>query len=229
MDLSNISPLSMDSDSSSTLVTDDESSHATDALESDTVADGKHHASEQPSNHEKKDEQVQKAGLIPAFLKSETYVKATPIGVFEMLEEVQSWGATVPGWETWEGVRAFVEDWPFILRFFKECLALAPEMIVAWFFGNILMSLTPAISLYLSGQLMGVVSRLPLVNILRWATTLTIAYEDPTLYRAWGERAFRLLQGCSKRPSMVLCTNSGLSLLRVRIVAPNLLVSLVVH
>jgi len=179
MDLSNISPPSqVDSDSSSTLVNDDESSHAADALECDTIADVKHHASEQPS----KEEQVQKAGLIPSLLKSETYVKATPIGVYEMLEEVQSWGAAVPGWETWEGVRTFVEDWPFILRFFKECLALAPEMIGAWFFCNIIMSLMPAISLYLSGQLMDVVSRLPLVNILRWITTLTTAYEDSTLY-----------------------------------------------
>jgi hypothetical protein len=159
MDLSNIfHPSRVDSDSSSTLVNDDESSHATDALEYDAIADVKHHISEQPSIHEK-EEQVQKAGLITSLLKSETYVKTTPIGVYEMLEEVQSWGATVPGWETWEAARNFVEDWPFILRFFKECLALAPEMIVAWFFGNILMSLMPAISLYLSGQLMDVVSR----------------------------------------------------------------------
>lgn len=144
--------------SASTLINDDvQSPCVEDPLDSKVTSLGGHEVSEQTPNAEAKDQRAQRTGLA-SFLKSETYVKVTPIGVFEMLEEIQSWGASLPGWRTMESVKAFAEDWPFILRFFKECLTLGPRMIVVWVSFNIVMSVMPAISLYLSGQLMGVVS-----------------------------------------------------------------------
>ena len=147
------SPSQLEPDASSTLLNSDaRSSRTAGSHESKAITDVKHQASEQT------DKQVQEVGLVSSLLKSGAYVKTTPLGVYEMLEEVHSWGASIPGWQAWEGVKAFVEDWPFILRFFKECLALGPEMIVVWVAFNIIISATPAISLYLSGQLMGAVS-----------------------------------------------------------------------
>ena len=171
------SPSQLQSDASSTLLNGDaRSSCAADPHESKAITDAKRQTSEQT------DKQAQEVGVVSSLLKSRTYVKTTHFGVYEMLEEVHPWSASIPGWQAWEGVKEFVEDWPFILRFFKECQAHGPEMIVVWVSFNIIMAVMPAISLYLSGQLMGVVSHVTLEDTQGQGTTLMIQHEDPTLY-----------------------------------------------
>lgn len=101
-------------------------------------------------------------GLIPAaLLNSDVYVKSTTIGCYELMEEVHSWTEVLPGWKMVENAKAFMEDWPFVPRFIRECVVeSSPALILVWISFRLFMSVMPAISLFLSGRLMSVVSNM---------------------------------------------------------------------
>lgn len=141
-------PLPVDFDSSEKISLDPQPSPAdsttdTEAPSSTPTKDAKSDCTELPSSSEK---------------KSDVFVQPVSLGVYEMLIEVQSWTENIPGWKTFDAAKTFCDDWPFVKRFIIECVMLAPFQFLLWVVAKLVACFVPAISLYLSGNLMNVVS-----------------------------------------------------------------------
>ncbi|KAF9515916.1 hypothetical protein BS47DRAFT_729412 [Hydnum rufescens UP504] len=89
--------------------------------------------------------------------KSPVHIKTSPLGIYTLFTEVTTLGGLLPGYDIWAGIEGFLQDWPYIKIFIIECVSLGPTLILRWAILSMISSLLPALSLYLSGNLLGLV------------------------------------------------------------------------
>ena len=111
----------------------------------------------------------------------------SPLGVYTLFTEVTAWGSVLPrhglclecaapcseertfvtfnSYDIGGGIRGFVNDWPYIWRFILECVSLGPSLILQWAIMSLVSGLLPALSLYFSANLLGLVSSLRFSSI----------------------------------------------------------------
>ncbi|KAF8323976.1 P-loop containing nucleoside triphosphate hydrolase protein [Clavulina sp. PMI_390] len=102
---------------------------------------------------------TQPGSLLQSVFNRDPYLKSTPVGCYELVEEVPSWASFLPGWKLLENAKVFIEDWPFVVRFAIDCSEQGGFWrLFAYICFQFAQSIMPAGSLYFSGRLMNVIS-----------------------------------------------------------------------
>lgn len=105
------------------------------------------------------------ATLLP--LRRAPYIKKTTLGCYQMVEEVQPWTVQLPtSWlNAFTDAQEFLQNWKYIVRFVKECWTVAGGMqLCLLVLFRFVLSMSNAVSLYLTGALMSSVSTITIVR-----------------------------------------------------------------
>lgn len=89
--------------------------------------------------------------------KPPAYLRTRNLGVYELLEEVPSLRGLLPSWRVREFIESCRTDWPYLRRFAVECFYISPRLITLAILTSLAVSLIPALTFYLGGNLLSAV------------------------------------------------------------------------
>jgi len=89
--------------------------------------------------------------------KPPVHLRTRNLGVYELLEEVPPLRGLLPSWRVREIIESCRTDWPYLRRFAVECFYISPRLITLAILMSLALSLIPALTFYLAGNLLAAV------------------------------------------------------------------------